>query len=169
MSCRYPPGPALPRPSLSLRSWPSSGRVRVEVTGELDLLTTPIVVAVIDAVVRVHQPTVVELDLTDLSFLSTCGVTALVDAANRLDAAGRRLVVTHPHGTVLRVLTITRTLDFLHSPSCEPGGIAGSADRQTGNADTDDHHLLSTVRAFDDQRPSRRQRHWQAVNEQLRS
>jgi anti-anti-sigma regulatory factor len=28
--------------------------------------------------VRVHQPTVVELDLTRLSFLSSCGVTALI-------------------------------------------------------------------------------------------
>jgi anti-anti-sigma factor len=106
---------------LSLRSQAlSSGRVRVEAAGEMDLLTTPMVVAVIDAVVRVHQPTVVELDLTRLSFLSSYGVTALVKAANRLHAARRRLEVTNPHGAVLPVLTMTNTVDTLYAPRRDP-------------------------------------------------
>lgn len=78
--------------SLSLRfRLVPSGRVRVELAREMDLATTPMVVSVIDAVLRVHRPSVVELDLTSLSFLSCCAVTALVKPVTgvRRDAGWR--------------------------------------------------------------------------------
>jgi anti-anti-sigma factor len=146
----YPLGPPRPHPPLSLRSQLAPGRVRVEAAGEMDLASTPMVMAVIDAVVRVHRPNVVELDLTSLSFLSRCAVTPLVNARNRLLATGRRLEVTHPHGAVLRMLTLTDAWDILQAP----------APRHTVH--------LSATRAVDDRWLLNRQRDRYPTDERTR-
>jgi hypothetical protein len=110
--------------------------------------------------------------------MTSDGVTALVKAANRLHAARRGLEVTHPHGAVLRILTITNTLDILRTSSRDPGAAAAPADRPTGNsdvvpmrpptADADVRHRQITAPAVDDPRPPDRPRRRRATNEQTR-
>lgn len=127
------------------------------------------VVSVIDAVVRVHRPSVVELDLTSLSFLSCCAVTALVKARKRLRAAGRRLEVTHPHGEVLRVLALTNTWDIVQAPAqrhaVHPAGDPDTLPRRRPTSDTDVQYGPSATRAADDRRLRNRPRVRYATDE----
>jgi anti-anti-sigma factor len=112
-------------PPFSLRTTVRPDRhVLVALGGELDMVTVGLVDPAVDAIIRVHQPAAVEIDLTFLHFISCCGVNALVKAHHRALHAGCRLVVTHPQSTVLRVLALTGVWRTLQ-PSLASTGSRG--------------------------------------------
>jgi anti-anti-sigma factor len=84
-------------------------QVRVHVVGELDAWTAPSLVDALTAVTdpagipaqSLHQ---VELDLSQLSFLDTAGLSALSDSRLALQAVGWRLHLVRAQPNVSRLL-----------------------------------------------------------------
>src|SRR5437773_2565005 len=83
--------PAAP-PRLAVGVEREDGRVRVALSGELDLATVDELRGRLAAVEGDGAPTVV-LDLRELDFLDSTGIGELLAAQRRLRAAGRRLVL----------------------------------------------------------------------------
>jgi anti-anti-sigma factor len=84
----------------------------VQVRGEVDIATGPLLQAVLDTVVA-RRPARVEVDLSGATFLDTRSLTTL--AAVRRQLASRRavLVLRDPSPPALRLLELTRmTLPF---------------------------------------------------------
>jgi anti-anti-sigma factor len=83
----------------------------VAVAGEVDLEAAPLLQdALVDAVDR-HRT--VYCDLSDVSFFSAAGVTALVVAHERAAQVGSRLLIRGAHGITHQVLQITGLDRFL--------------------------------------------------------
>jgi anti-sigma B factor antagonist len=75
--------------------------------GELDLRTVPTLREhLADALARDEGAVVV--DLTDVGFIDSTGLAALLNALRRLTRAGRRLLLACADGPVLRMLRLTR-------------------------------------------------------------
>jgi anti-anti-sigma factor len=75
----------------------------VRVRGEVDILTTPMLAAVLDDHIAAVPSTV--LDLQEVSFVDCAGVTLLVDARRRARRQGRRLQIV-PGRVVARTAAI---------------------------------------------------------------
>jgi anti-anti-sigma factor len=92
---------------LEVTTQASGGRVTVSLKGELDLSS---VGKVEDELKRVEadEPTLLVLDLSQLSFLDSTGLRAVVTADERARTNGRRLVVVRGSDAVQRVFAITR-------------------------------------------------------------
>lgn len=91
-----------------LRVWEdkSESTVAVRVSGEIDARTGPTLErAVLDAVKAGPARTVV--DLRDVGFMDSAGVTVLVRAAKRLKSAGREPLVVLASKPVHRLLELT--------------------------------------------------------------
>lgn len=83
------------------------GRVRLFLTGELDIATAEQLKE--EAAGSAEEKTVV-IDTTDLAFIDSSGLSALVDVRNRLGPDRFQLV---PGEAVRRLLTITGTQNYL--------------------------------------------------------
>jgi anti-sigma B factor antagonist len=82
------------------------GRVRVAVTGELDMATAPALVAELDALLEVGFTELV-VDLTRLEFIDSTGLRGLLQAGQRAHARGARLDVVGAGPAVRRAIEIT--------------------------------------------------------------
>lgn len=104
-----------PRPSLRFDTREVDGAVVVAVTGEVDLDTAPrLREAVAVALDEAASGTCV-LDLTDVTYLGSAGLTALVDATR--EAASRReplRIVVDANRPVIRPIEITGLDQVLH-------------------------------------------------------
>ncbi|HSJ72900.1 MAG TPA: GAF domain-containing protein [Miltoncostaeaceae bacterium] len=103
-------------PDAWLDERPGSPMLRVE--GELDDVAAS---ALAERVAALDRPVGrVVLDLTDARYLGSAGVRALVEVADRLDGAGRRLEVVAPPGTIARRVLdlsgVAATLDVADGP-----------------------------------------------------
>jgi anti-sigma B factor antagonist len=79
-------------------------RMTIAATGEVDLLAAPeLRAALVDATQSGANE--VALDLSGVSFIDSTGLSVIVHAWRRLDADGRRLVVTAASEPVTRVVT----------------------------------------------------------------
>jgi anti-sigma B factor antagonist len=75
--------------------------------GELDLRTVPkLRMRLAEALQRGSGPVVV--DLTEVTFIDSTGLSALLNALRRLTRAGRRMLLATQEGPVLRLLRMTR-------------------------------------------------------------
>ena len=87
-------------------------RMTVAATGEVDLLVAPeLRTALVDATQSGADE--VALDLSSVSFIDSTGLSVIVDAWRRLDADGRRLVVTAASEPVSRVVTTAGLAELL--------------------------------------------------------
>ncbi|MBY6537882.1 STAS domain-containing protein [Rhodococcus sp. BP-349] len=77
----------------------------VSVRGDLDLESTPMLTAELDRALSETAPSAVIIDLTDVDFLSSTGMTALVDTHRRLGALVALAVVSNRPATT-RPLTL---------------------------------------------------------------
>ncbi len=119
-----------------------SGRLVVEVQGEVDLLTAPTLGAVLGALVDQRHLDVV-LDLSRLQFMDASGVQTVADTAERLQAAGGTLSVRSAPALTLRLLAITAVDQVVHIEQADPAG-AGLGPEQR----SDDHsHSVPSERA----------------------
>jgi anti-sigma B factor antagonist len=105
-----PPGAVVPDELLAVGSSPVDGRGRVliEVRGELDHYTAPLLEACLDGQIGRRRVRTVVVDLQEVTFLGLAGVAVLARARRRCLARGARLVVRcGGRRRVLRPLELT--------------------------------------------------------------
>lgn len=106
----------LPQPSssvplfLSVREEP--GVTVVAVSGELDLLSAPTLMAELDDVVRQRTGDAV-VDLSETTFMDSFGIHVLVSSYHRLARQSRRLAVICGESPVRRTLELTHLTEAL--------------------------------------------------------
>jgi anti-sigma B factor antagonist len=108
------------RHQLHVRIDDTPARVRIRLSGELDLATVPQLRQVVDAHAR-HGQTMV-IDLRDVEFIDSMGLASLVRVRHRAVARAARLELVAPRASVYAVFTLTR-LDKLFDwvPEALPG------------------------------------------------
>jgi anti-anti-sigma factor len=84
-----------------------AGVVRLEISGELDILTTPRLATELGAVVRRSDDNVI-VDLRRTDFIDSAGLQILLGTQRRLGRVSRRLSVVCDDGPVRRVIEMTR-------------------------------------------------------------
>jgi anti-anti-sigma factor len=84
--------------------------VVVRVTGEIDVVTAPVLQRHLDSAIASGRPTIV-IDLSGTTFLDARGVGALVGARTQVARNGGRLVLRRPPALVRRVLEIAEQID----------------------------------------------------------
>jgi anti-anti-sigma factor len=84
--------------------------------GEVDLLTVPTLVRVLDDLREREVPGVI-VDLTGVTYCAAAGVRALLDATASARGAGQRLAVVIASLAVARVLKATDTIDGIENYS----------------------------------------------------
>jgi anti-sigma B factor antagonist len=94
--------------SFSIRAERRDGVARISAYGELDLETVPLLERTLEAVDQLEPATVV-LDFTDLSFVDSTGVHAILRAHTRATENGNVLVVVNSSENVRKVFELTRT------------------------------------------------------------
>jgi anti-sigma B factor antagonist len=89
------------------------GRLRLALSGELDLYTAP---ALDDALVAAEGESwpLLVLDLTSLQFMDSSGLRLVVRSHARAEQSGRRLVIVNGPETVARVFSATDLDSKLH-------------------------------------------------------
>lgn len=92
--------------------------VQVALRGELDIDSAPRVRSELAAAVESGAPTVL-VDLHDVTFMDSSGLSALVAAGQALAARGASLYLEGASGAVRQVLEITALLDRYRQPEAE--------------------------------------------------
>lgn len=93
-------------PDFGLAVSEEAGRLVVEVSGELDVATSPLLRAAVAELADRDLPIV--LDTAAVSFMDSTGLGALL-TLRRDPTVGTRLVLRRPSDAVRRVLDLTRT------------------------------------------------------------
>ena len=84
----------------------------VTVRGELEVTSALSLATRFSEVVEERSGSVI-VDLCDLSFIDSTGLTVLLTAFRRLRKRGRAMAIVCPPGPVRRVFELTRTLETL--------------------------------------------------------
>jgi anti-sigma B factor antagonist len=84
----------------------SGDRAVVSLEGELDLATAPQLREQLVTLAE-QADTVIVVDLTNLAFIDSTGLSVLVMALNRSRAGGGTIVLRNPSQSVMRILEIT--------------------------------------------------------------
>jgi anti-anti-sigma factor len=105
---------------LEVTTQDSDGQVTVSLKGELDLSSVGKVEEELKRV-EADEPSLLILDLSQLSFLDSTGLRAVVTADERARENGRRLVVVRGPVAVQRVFSITRLEERLEMVDDAPG------------------------------------------------
>lgn len=87
-----------------VQSWQQGRKHRLALVGELDCATEGALVAALEQAESRH-PVSLTLDLTQLSFMDSCGVNQFTRAGQRALEGGWAFDVTHVSGQPLKVLT----------------------------------------------------------------
>ncbi len=95
--------------------------VLLDVAGELELSTVDTLREAVDTALAAPDCTGVLVDLTELGFCDSTGITALVCARAQAAACGRSFGVVGAHGMVRRVLEVAGVLDALTAPNRHVG------------------------------------------------
>jgi anti-anti-sigma factor len=95
---------------------PDAGTVRVAVAGEVDISTATRLREALARALAEHRPERLDVDLAELRFLDSAGVSALLAAQATARDAGCEFAVRNPQPPVRRVLSVTAVLDRLGVP-----------------------------------------------------
>lgn len=87
-------------------------RVRVQISGELDLQSEPELTAGVDHVLAAGGTGPVVLDLRAVDFIDSCGLRGLLSARERVQQAGRAFTVAVVPGAVTSLLDIAGVGDW---------------------------------------------------------
>jgi anti-sigma B factor antagonist len=91
----------------------SPGGSHLRVAGEIDLATAPQLAVALDAALTSNGQVVV-LDLSDVEFIDTSGVRALLDGRRLATERGKELTVIAPPGSAARrLLELTELIEAL--------------------------------------------------------
>jgi anti-sigma B factor antagonist len=99
-------------PGFAVERAPLSGAPGVLVRGEVDVGTAPKLTAALGAAIRESRGAFV-IDLCDVAFLDSCGVSVLVRARAVLGREERALVTVCPPGPARRIFEFARNDDLL--------------------------------------------------------
>jgi anti-anti-sigma factor len=105
---------------LEVTTQDSDGKVTVSLKGELDLSSVGKVEEELERV-EAAGPNLLILDLSQLTFLDSTGLRAVVTAHERARENGRRLVIVRGPDAVQRVFSITRLEERLEMVDDFPG------------------------------------------------
>jgi len=94
--------------------WP--GAARVYVVGDVELSSAQALGDRLLTLPTDFDLVVLDVDLTETTFLDCAGVSALLRARHAAAAAGCLLYITNPRPIVRRVLDLTGVLDFFTAP-----------------------------------------------------
>ena len=94
--------------SFAVRAERRNGVARISAMGELDMRTVPLLERALEAVDHL-KPARVILDFSELSFVDSTGVHAIVRAHIRATEKGGVLVVMNSSESVRKVFQLTRT------------------------------------------------------------
>jgi anti-anti-sigma factor len=83
----------------------SQEETTVVITGELDVITGPVLAEYLSAVLRT-RPRRLVLDMSRAAFMD-CGCARLIASAGRFLPDGGHLIIRHPSPSVRRVLELT--------------------------------------------------------------
>jgi len=95
----------------------------VAVSGELDLAGVPRLHAALDAPAARQSPAVV-LDVSNVTFIDSTALAALLRANDELTSDGVRMVMVCPPGPVRRLLDMTSLADRLTLATDRAGALA---------------------------------------------
>jgi len=102
-----------------------SARAVLTISGEIDMATAPEIDDAVALIAGRAETTDVVIDLTDVTFIDSSGIAALLRCRKLMDEAQIGFNVTGTRGMPLTVLEITGVLSYLSTPI------------QTGAVDTD--------------------------------
>jgi anti-sigma B factor antagonist len=97
--------PLTARPHFEVFADDDRGTPTLELRGELDMATAPILRRAI-AEVAEREPQRIVLDLRELQFMDVAGVRTIIEAARRMRREGGALVLTNPLPHILRLLEL---------------------------------------------------------------
>jgi anti-anti-sigma factor len=105
---------------------PAEDQVVVELSGELDVSCTDRLKAALGELTDGRGSPRIVIDMSDLTFIDSTGLTLLVGAHRRLTEMGGTLVVERPRAGPLKVLEITGLAELLMSepPVGRPAELA---------------------------------------------
>lgn len=112
-----PPGPV----QLQITQSEEAACVRLQIRGELDVLTTPRLAAELNNLVHRSEADVV-LDLRQTTFIDSAGLQLLLSSQRRLARLSRKLTVECDDGPVRRVFELTRLAEPLGLNRDQEGG-----------------------------------------------
>jgi anti-anti-sigma factor len=116
--------------SLSIATTKSfSGEVEISPRGEIDVDTAHEVREAVAAVMKDQRPTQINLNLREVSFIDSVGISALVAGFQSAEVGGVKLVVTEPSRFVHRQLWVTGLLGLFGAPEPADGPEPAAADR----------------------------------------
>ena len=107
-------------PTFSVHAVRRGNESFVELTGELDLLSAPQLREILVEIFDEDRPRRLVLDLSDLIYMDSTGLSVFVTAHKRASASGTEFCLTHPNASVRRLLQIT-ALDQIFVVVDEPG------------------------------------------------
>ena len=90
----------------------SPGRLRLVPVGELDLVTAPLLTRSLREAEQ-ERGVAVLLDLSELTFMDSSGLAAILEAVQRTESNGGRLTITPGEGPAARVLALADVLEDL--------------------------------------------------------
>lgn len=115
---------AVEAPRLETRATTVGGANAIAVSGELDIATAPQLIEEVELAVWSTLGAFV-LDLSELTFLDSTGLHALLRARAYLAREDRSLVLVCPPGAVRRVLDLASVLDtFVVYPTADDAAAA---------------------------------------------
>lgn len=114
--------PFVPVPLSIKVALPSPAVARIEVIGEIDLATGPIVALRLLAVMQEHRPAIIEIDLGGVTFIDCAGLGTLIAARAAAATISCQLWVTGARGLTERVLLVTGLLPAFTAPIAPPVG-----------------------------------------------
>ncbi|WP_251096283.1 STAS domain-containing protein [Streptomyces sp. Caat 7-52] len=117
----------LPPPALRLTVTHGALELTVDVAGDLDLDTHDhLVETVTEQLARHPEARGVRLDLTELSWIDSVGLSALLMVHRRTRAAGRALYLDNRSALLERLLRQTDTLDHLTARPAQDEDATGA-------------------------------------------
>ena len=93
-------------PGYNVEHDPVEGALLVVASGELDLAAAPRLATVLSIATAGAEPCVV-LDLTDVDFIDSTALGAIMHASTEAEATGKQMLVVALDGPVRRLLEIT--------------------------------------------------------------
>ncbi|MEU6721847.1 STAS domain-containing protein [Nonomuraea sp. NPDC046802] len=109
-ACSPPRAVRHARAGLTVRVDDRAGYSVVRLSGELDLLTRPLLGEAC-APLLARGKTRIVIDVAELAFCDCSGLNALIDQQHAVRRHGGALLLTGVHGTLARLLSITGTAD----------------------------------------------------------
>lgn len=95
----------------------SPGTARLAVAGQVDLTTAPALRMRLLALVNVHRPAAIDINLAKVTFLDCSGVGVLIEVRNTAEPRGCQVRISHPQPIVARVLDVLGLLGLFTAPT----------------------------------------------------